>query len=207
MSGIRHSILSILKEQGQTTVAELAEALNRPSVSVRHHLDILREQGVICTDGVQRQPGRGRPRHVYVLTETARRFFPHSFEGLARELLREIKDSLPPDRVDAFFQRWVTETANTLPTGGQQSMEERLTAATHSLSEKGYLASWEEKDGGSYLLHVFNCPYDGLPAEHDELCRMDLALISRALHHTPLRVAHAIEGGHRCTYLIRTAKP
>jgi len=199
---VRQRILGILKERGQATVVDLAEVLNRAPVSVRHHLDILRRRGVIRIEGVQRLKTRGRPRHIYVLTDAASSFFPHSYDQLAHELLMEMKRSLPPEQVTAFFQRLATETAAGLSTDQQQHVEERLAMAARFLSAKGYLARWERQDGGGYLLHVFNCPYDGLAAEHGELCEMDLLLVSKLLKLTPRRVAHAVAGDHRCTYLI-----
>jgi predicted ArsR family transcriptional regulator len=202
VKGVRQHILNILKERGQATVADLAEALDRPAVSVRHHLDILLEQRVICTNGVQRRRTRGRPRHVYVLTETAKSFFPHSYEGLAHELLREMKHSLPPEQMEAFFRRLATETADTVLPDQPQPLEERLATTARFLSEKGYLARWERVDGGGYLLHVLNCPYEGLPTKHSELCSMDSVLISELLQLTPRRVAHSVAGDFRCTYLI-----
>jgi predicted ArsR family transcriptional regulator len=139
---------------------------------------------------------------LYVLTETAKSYFPRSYEGLAHELLREIKHSLPPEQLTAFFRRMATETANGALADKHQTLEERLATATRFLSEKGYLARWERVDGGSYLLHVLNCPYEGLPAEYSELCSMDSILISELLQLTPRRVAHSVAGDHRCTYVI-----
>jgi predicted ArsR family transcriptional regulator len=194
--------MHILKERGQATVADLAQELDRPAVSVRHHLGILVEQGVIRTRGVQRRKSRGRPRHIYVLTETAKDFFPNGYEGLALELLKELKHSLTSEQLDVFFHRLATETASKLQTDGSQTVEERLAAATQFLSERGYLARWEQQDGGGYLLHLFNCPYAGLSEQYRELCAMDSALISELLQITPRRVAHAVAGDHRCTYLI-----
>jgi len=199
---IRQEILAIFKERGQATVADLAAALDRPTVSVRHHMDILLEQGMIRRDGVQQTKSRGRPRHIFVLTKSANGFFPSRHEGLARELLREMKDSLPPEQVVAFFDRLATETASSLSMDPRKPIEERLATVTRFLSENGYLAHWEERDGSGHLLHVFNCPYEGLQAEHRELCDMDLALISRMLQTKVRRVELAVAGNHRCTYFI-----
>ncbi|MBM4432220.1 MAG: helix-turn-helix domain-containing protein, partial [Chloroflexi bacterium] len=98
---VRQRILNILKERGQATVADLATALDRAPVSLRHHLDILQKQELIRTAGVQRRNCRGRPRHIYVLTEAASRFFPHSYVTLADELLKEMKQRLPAEQVTA----------------------------------------------------------------------------------------------------------
>ncbi|MBC8449281.1 MAG: ArsR family transcriptional regulator, partial [Chloroflexi bacterium] len=59
MNDVRQHILNILKERGQATVADLAAALKRAPVSVRHHLDILQKQELIRMAGVQRRSSRG----------------------------------------------------------------------------------------------------------------------------------------------------
>jgi predicted ArsR family transcriptional regulator len=202
VSTVREQILNILKSRGQATVSDMSTALDLAPVSVRHHLDMLLRQEVIRTDGVQRRPTRGRPRHIYVLTEAAQRFFPNRYEELARELLREMKHSLPSEHVAAFFQRLATDAAGALPMSPELDAEQRLALAARYLSEKGYLATWEHRDNGTYLLHVSNCPFEGLPAEHNELCEMDMRLISMLLQRDACRIAHAAGGDHRCSYLI-----
>jgi len=203
VSTVREQILNILKERGRATVYDLSTALDLAPVSVRHHLDMLLRQETIRTEGVQRRPTRGRPRHIYVLTEAAQRFFPNRYAELARELLREMKHSLPADQVTAFFQRLASDTAGAVPMSQELDTEQRLAVATRYLSEKGYLATWEHHDNGSYLLHVSNCPFEGLPEEHAELCDMDMRLISALLQREARRLSHAAAGDHRCTYLVR----
>jgi predicted ArsR family transcriptional regulator len=180
----------------------MSAALELAPVSVRHHLDMLLRQELIRTDGVQRRPMRGRPRHVYVLTDAAQRFFPNRYEELARELLREMKHSLPSEQVAAFFQRLATDAASAAPMPQELDAEQRLVIATRYLSEKGYLATWERHANGTYLVHVSNCPFEGLPGEHAELCEMDRQLLAALLQRESCRVSHAAAGDHRCTYRI-----
>ncbi len=58
---VRKHILEILKETGGATVAELADRLEMAPVSVRHHLDILQGDGLICIGRVERTGSVGRP--------------------------------------------------------------------------------------------------------------------------------------------------
>ena len=202
MSTVREQILNILKQRGEATVFDLSSALDLAPVSVRHHLDMLLRQDMIRTDGVQRRPTRGRPRHIYVLTEAAQAFFPNLYEELARQLLREMKNRLPSEQVAAFFTRLATDAASAAPMASELDVEQRLVLATRYLSDKGYLATWERHDDGAYLLHVSNCPFEGLPQEHRELCEMDQRLISALLQRETRRISHAAAGDHRCTFLI-----
>jgi predicted ArsR family transcriptional regulator len=103
--------------------------------------------------------------------------------------------------VSEFFQRLAKESASDMSSSVDDSTESRLTRAAEILSDQGYLARWE-KENDKYVLHVFNCPYQGLPEEHEELCRMDMELVSKLLNQTPRRIAHVIGGDHSCSYVV-----
>ena len=49
MQSTRERILNILKERGQATVDDLSQELGLTAVTVRHHLDILRGEGLIAS--------------------------------------------------------------------------------------------------------------------------------------------------------------
>ena len=201
MTDVRQRILTFLKEHGQATVIELAQTLELAPVSVRHHLEILLNQGLIRLDGVLRRPSRGRPRHIYVLTPEANAYFPNSYEDLARRLLAEMKKHLPEEQVSDFFHRLAAEAVADDAGEASEGTESRLKHATEVLSDLGYLARWEKLDGASQL-HVYNCPYKGLPEEHTELCDLSLEMVSNLLQKTPRRIAHVLAGDHTCSYVV-----
>ena len=100
----RRTILDYLKEHGQSTVDELARVLKLNSVTVRHHLDILRSDELI-TDPVVRHRNRpGRPQYVYSLSVKASTHFPKNYCELAAKLLEEVKSSTPPGGVNVIFE-------------------------------------------------------------------------------------------------------
>ena len=71
MHAVRKHILEILKERNGATVAELADCLEMAPVSVRHHLDILQGDNLICVERLERKGNVGRPQQVYALTADA----------------------------------------------------------------------------------------------------------------------------------------
>ena len=103
MHAVRKHILEILKEREGATVAELAEVLEMAPVSVRHHLDLLQGDNLICVDRLERKGNVGRPQQIYALTPDANEFFPDNFAALALGLVRQLKRVLPPDQVEAAF--------------------------------------------------------------------------------------------------------
>ena len=215
MHTVRKNILEILKEQrAGATVAELAERLEMAPVSVRHHLDILQGDNLICVERLERKGNVGRPQQVYTLTPEASCYFPNNFAGLADKLMDQIKQILPPDQVPQAFRSIARQLAADFKDSSQASakmqgeaatVEAYLTAVTEFLSERGYLARWEPDpggDSGEYLLHKYNCPYAGVSAEHRELCSMDQALINELFAEPCQRSESMVDGSHCCTYRI-----
>ena len=111
MHAVRKRILELLKELGAATVAELAERLEMAPVSVRHHLDILQGDNLICVDRLQRKGSVGRPQQIYALTDEACRHFPNDFATLANNLVRQIKQILPQNQVDQAFESMAHQIA------------------------------------------------------------------------------------------------
>ena len=95
MQSTRERILNILKERGQATVDELSQELSLTAVTVRHHLDILRGEGLIAPPLTRRRKTPGRPQYAYTLAEKASDFFPKRYDRLAQLILDEVRACLP----------------------------------------------------------------------------------------------------------------
>lgn len=211
MHTLRKRILEIIKENNGATVAELAQALDMAPVSVRHHLDILQGDNLICVANVERQGNVGRPKQVYGLTDQAVSYFPDNFAALSSVLVRQLKEILPPDQLCKTFQVMAQEMAAELEQTADrtESLEERLEQIVLFLNARGYLSRWErieDETRSGYLLHKHNCPYDGVSDEHPELCMMDQVLINELAGCECQRTRSMIEEGHCCTYFISLAE-
>lgn len=210
MHAVRKEILQLLKANEGATVAELAERLGMAPVSVRHHLDILQGDNLICVDRVERKGSVGRPQQIYVLTGEASNYFPNNFAALAGNLARQLKQVLPAEQVPCAFRAMAHEIASELnqePLRGA-SIEIRLEQVTEFLNERGYLARWEpatDNPADGYLLHKCNCPYAGVSAEHRELCLMDQALVEELTGQSCRRTQSMAENARCCTYAIQSA--
>ncbi len=202
MQPTRLRILEILKEQGDLTVAEMARQLGMAPVSVRHHLDVLQGEQLICSPRVRRRGTVGRPRQIYALTEAANAYFPRNHGILAGKLLEEMKGVLSPAELQALFERLADSmAAEARPLSPDASMKQRVERAVEFLNEKGYLARYELVDG-HYMLYTLNCPYQGISEQHRELCGMDKRLLDRLIGATPTVVTRMSEGACNCAYRV-----
>jgi predicted ArsR family transcriptional regulator len=198
----RQTILDYLKEHGQSTVDELARVLDRNSVTVRHHLDILRSEELIGDPVVRHRNKPGRPQYVYSLSGKASTHFPKNYRELAAKLLDEVKSNAPPGSVNVIFEGVANRLSASAPKcSGNESISERLDRAVVFLNDHGYVASWGQSADG-YLLHTCNCPYEGLAQQNPELCAMDLTLASNLLGGAVERVSRVLDGASSCSYRI-----
>jgi len=198
----RQEILTILKQQGEATVDELARMLELTPVTVRHHLDILRADGLVEASAVRRRRGPGRPQYIYILTAEATDRFPKKYDDLVNELLDEMKTRLGQGVVKEILGSIANrrlEQAPSLDPG--LPLEARLEILVVYLTEQGYIASWERKDN-SWFVRISNCPYQNAATQHPELCFMDLFLLEQLSGTKVIRRQRITDGDYACTYQI-----
>jgi predicted ArsR family transcriptional regulator len=202
MQKTRQRILEYLKLHGEATVDELSKFLDHLTpVTVRHHLDVMRSEGLVEAPEIRRRITPGRPRYIYRLSANAQTLFPTNMDSLTGHILDELKDRLDDGQINVIFAGVADRMASALPPApDDEPLKQRLSRVVALLSEQGYMASWEAHPEG-YILHTRNCPYN-LADEHPEMCALDVRYISNLLGTVPRRLSHLLEGDHSCSYLV-----
>jgi predicted ArsR family transcriptional regulator len=206
----RRHILSILKDRGEATVEDLVEGLadrmkrEMTSVTVRHHLERLRQEGLIEAPQIRRRSSPGRPQYSYSLSPKAMDYFPNNYAGLAGGLLQQIKSQLPPQQVNVIMEGMAESMATAAGIPQHVSLRSRLQYVVEYLNEHGYVAEWHSTDEG-FMLSTTNCPYERLAGSHEELCGFDLKLVSSLLGVVPRFVGRLRDGDPACQYFIPQA--
>jgi predicted ArsR family transcriptional regulator len=206
MQDTRQQILEILKRHGEVTVQDLSDKLGLTSVTVRHHLEILRSEGYISDPEVRRSNRPGRPRYVYHLTSTAADLFPNNYSGLASALLDTIDECMAPEERDALLERTakrIADRAGDLPGRPEARMESVVTF----LNQQGYVSRWEadEDEDDRFFIYVSSCPYHHVSQSHPDTCQIDrhmVQLLAGADAKVKRLKSEAKEGG-LCVYTVR----
>jgi predicted ArsR family transcriptional regulator len=202
MQSTRQEILSILREEKQATVEDLAQRLELTPMTIRHHLNVLQAQNLVVASKVRRSKKVGRPRLVYTLTEAADDLFPQGYGDLARHLVTEVKESVGTQETEALFRRVAERVAEEAPAPAEgQSFEDRLEQVADFLEEQGFLSRWEKTDEG-YVLTNVNCPYRQVSQQHEEVCILDTELIKNLVGVEPQRVSSMKAGDAACRFLL-----
>jgi predicted ArsR family transcriptional regulator len=198
MNDSRQRILHYLKQRGQATVADLARELDLTTVTIRHHLQIMQEDGLVGKPRPKPRSGPGRPEMTYHLTTKANERLPRSYDLLVQGMLKALANNLPVSQLANLFtlagKALGDETALKRPA----SMNKRIKHLTRWLENRGYFLTCEHQEG-ELLLHFAHCPYLEVAKEHKAVCLFDQALIGRVLDsHVTLSKRIAV-GDARCT--------
>ena len=206
MQETRRQILEILRERGEATVDDIVADLKAlrgsiTSVTVRHHLAKLQDDGMVDNPQMLHRATPGRPQHIYVLTEQGNSFFPNNYHNLATNLLQQMKQTLPEQQVNVIIEGVADTMANEANIPNDRSLRERMDKVVEYLNKQGYDADWDiHKEG--FVLNTNNCPYHDVEKHDDMLCQMDMRLIASMLGVVPCLLSRVSDGDEQCSYLI-----
>ena len=201
----RRAILNLFKRQGPLDALAVARELALTPAAIRLQLARLEEDGLLVhrdevpADGAR----RGRPRHVYELTEAAEALYPKRYGDLTTELLGYLGGPDATQVDELFEQRRRRRVAGALPRTANLPFDEQVAALTAILDEDGYLAEAERLADGSWRITEHNCAILTVAHGFSQACTSELSFIRDALPGaTVQRVAHLMDGAHVCAYVV-----
>lgn len=210
MERTRDEVLRLLHEQGDHSVAELAQAIGVSDSSVRRHLDLLEADGLVVTR-LERLP-RGRPITRYALSEAGeedraavhyQRLLSRLSPALANLTSEEVRGQSGREILDRMFDHVAISVADEHRAKVTASdLEERVQQVLGVLTEEGILREVED-DGDFYRLKNAGCPYRSTAMETTACCSADRRTIELLLGAPVEQVMTLAEGGHQCEYLVQ----
>ena len=200
MSETRMRILQLLKMRAGMTIGQLTEALHISQMGVRQHLAILEGEGLV--EHYEQKQGRGRPPHVYQLTDAANSLFPTTYANFAVGLMHEVAKFNGPGFINKVFRGRMKSQLETYQSRlDGKVLSERVRELAHIRDEEGYMACYEE-NADDYILVEHNCPIAVIAEEYPHVCEIELALFRQSLGTKVVREEHLMRGSHRCCYRI-----
>ena len=203
----RDAVARSVLENGPSTAVVLGERLGLTPAGIRRHLDLLVADGILEA----REPhqaltrGRGRPSKVFVMTDSGREKFEHSYDDLAVAALKFMSAQSGGTLVKAF----ALSRADDIERKGTVALAKRSNkseALATFLTEQGYAASIESRPLGEQLCQ-HHCPIAHVAAEFPALCEAETEAFSRMLGTHVQRLATIAHGDGVCTtYIPNTVK-
>lgn len=197
-------VVQLLLEHGKCSIAQLEDYLSVTATAVRQRLKTLRAAGLI--DRSKETEGRGRPIHLYWLTDAGRKVTGNNLSDLASALWQEVQKI--PD--DGIRQTVLAGVANRLATDFEEliegeSTEQRLHSLANLMGQRDIPVSIESRDGQP-MLKILACPFPDLADENRDACEIEQKLISKVIGGALERCQCSKDGDNCCSYQTKTTK-
>lgn len=224
LHGTDEPVVELLRGDVALGVTELSEALGVTATAVRQRLVRLMEAGVVVRQ--QSEPagpaGRGRPAHVYRLSEAGRRLGGDNFRDLAMVLWREVRSIEEP----TFRRGLLTRIGRSLAeacrasNGGfdaGHSPASRLAGVASVLRERSIACECTAGDSGGSageggdanghlaVLTTHTCPYPHLAEADRGICAAERVMLE-SLVEAPVRLTECrLDGDACCRFTVGAA--
>lgn len=183
------------------SAAELAKALGISAMGIRQHLAILERDRLV--DHERSKSKKGRPTHLYKLTELSANMFPVGYGVLTVALLDEIIKLDGDAKIDDIFKsRMHSQVASHAPRLEDKNFAQKVKELAKIRDEEGYMADAVEADEG-FVLREFNCPISMVAKKYPHACEYELQLFKNLLGAEISRHCHMMKGDHLCSYKIK----
>lgn len=198
----KRRLLELVKRDGPLTARAIANRLQVSLPAARRHLVDLQSQNMIECQ-VERPAGRGRPQHVYHLTERGEAAFPKTYADLCVEILSHLEALFGTEAVERVLERRNQALYEQMhgALDACHTPQERAETLCKQLSEMGFDPVLETTEEGLYLLQR-NCPNLSVARAYRQLCEAELQLY-RKLWEPPLERLTTITCGQAgCRYRL-----
>lgn len=199
----RQLIMSILKRNGEQTIAELAAQLHITEMAVRRHIKELEKEQLIVS--FLKRQSIGRPTYTYSLTEKGKESFPRNYSDLSLGILKDIEQLSGGKLVDQVFEKRRERLYLNYSSEMAGSFKERVESLARIQSENGYMVEYKEEKDGSFKFTEYNCPIAQVAKEYPVACQCEQELFKQLLQTDEVerKSCMAKEGSTSCVYKIK----
>lgn len=198
----RRAILDFLKRHGEARAEAIAAAAAITVSGARQHLVALERDGLLAHR--EMRDGPGRPKHLYNLTPAGDALFPRTYAELTNELLQYVEHEDPALLARIFDKRGRRRLDQARARMAGLPFNDQVRVVAEILDEDGYLADFEQRDDGTYVITEHNCAVLSVARRYNHACSSEIAFLQAALPTADVtRVAHQLVAGHVCAYEVR----
>ncbi|MFM8804482.1 MAG: helix-turn-helix transcriptional regulator [Planctomycetia bacterium] len=213
------ALIEALRVESPLGIGALAARLGVTATAVRQRLDRLMRAGLIGRSTVAGPQGfatgtagrhaarlRGRPSHVYSLTEKGRRTGGDNFRDLALVLWREIRSVRDPAVRQGLIARIGTAMAEMYRAEiSGETPRQRLESTAAILRNRQISCSVEpaEASAGSLpVLTSYACPYPDLAEQDRGICAAERIMLQDLVGSTVQLSECRLDGGSCCRFTV-----
>ena len=211
-SNSQQQIMHRLKTRGPQSVKILSKQLDMTTMGIRQHLLELKKSSLVSQTREEKQT-RGRPVHLWRLTELGHAQFPDTHAQVTLELIDVIRTSLGEESLNRLidqrnkpirrlYRSALQATGNELQAEGA-NLQAKIERLSELRTEEGYMAEVRLLPDG-WLLIENHCPICTAAKSCQQFCRSELTMFQELFVEsaTVERVDHLLAGARRCAYKI-----
>lgn len=175
----QQTLALLLDHKAGMTIDDLVDALGLSRSAVSQQLLALERDGYIRKAAARRT--KGRPRHIYVLTENGANLFPKQYSWFSRTLLLALRKQVGQEALATYmYDLGMDMSAVGIPRLVGKNRVERVAEIARIMNETGFVARTIEPETGGKLprIECKNCVYHDLSKEFTEVCRFDIGFLS-----------------------------
>ena len=197
----RPALLDLLKVHGPSNAPALAAVRGVNPTAIRQQLAVLQREGLVERRVERRK--RGRPTHLYALTERAESLFPQAYGPLALAILRQLREVDGEEKLEKLFARRTRALAAAYRKRLEgRSLGDRWQELARIRDEEGYMARVQPRG-----LVEHHCPIAAVAKEFPLACRYEKLLFESVLGIKLDRTHHLASGDRACIYLPAKEAP
>ncbi len=176
------------------------------TMGARQHLNDLEQRGYVSQTREEKQT-RGRPVHLWKLTEKGHAQFPDAHSQIAVELIDVIRSTLGEEDleriIDARGESQLIQYREELDQHGED-VELRIARLAEIRSEEGYMAEVRLLPDG-WLLIENHCPICSAAKQCQNFCKSELWIFQQLFQGSAdvSRTDYLLDGARRCAYKVR----
>jgi len=192
------ALIDLMRVSQAMSVLQLAEKTGVTATAVRQRLNRLMGDGLVGRQVVR--TGRGRPSHVYSLTDHGLRCAGNNYSDLAAALWKVVRSVEDPSVKRGMLRRIAEVLAGTYADRVKgHSLLERMESLSRLLSERR--VPFQAEQGEELpVLFALACPYPDLAREDRGVCAMERMLFSEVLGCGLRLSACRLDGAACCTF-------
>lgn len=192
----------LIKEREGMTVDQFSKLLEISRSAIHQHMTVLERDGFIRKSASKRTGGR--PGTTFVLTEKGIHIFPKHYNLFAEMLIKMIKQKLGSEKLIEYLEELGVSLAETKKDAlKNKPIDEKIKMTVAIMQELGYEAEITEGEPGENLIiDAYNCVFHDLAYQDNDVCSMDLSLLSSLLDSKIEHTCCMAKGGVRCRFKV-----
>ena len=192
----------LVQEKEGMTVDQFSKLLEISRSAIHQHITVLERDGYV-RKFASMQTG-GRPGTLFVLTEKGIHLFPKHYSLFAEMLINLIRHKLGSKGLIEYLQELGVSLSETKKEAlKNKPLNEQIEMTVAIMQELGYEAQTAESEPGQNLMiDAYNCIFHDLAYKNEEVCELDLSLLSSLLDSKIEHVCCMAKGDSRCRFKV-----